>query len=563
MNQAARLYWTVPNAYSLSSQQCYAFVEGSNSATAGSWSGIQGGSLSGSDLIGSASITATAAGTYVYALTCSGVATGSATLVVLPSPTVTVTPSSQSITLGQSINVQVTVAGTPTPTGSVMLTSGNYRSALTGLFEGAATIIVTTPSDLSVGTYTLTATYDPDANSSSRYAVSSGTAQVTVSKAVPTVTVMPASSNITTADSLMVQVKVTGTPTPTGGVTLTSGGYKSAATPLNGGAAQITISAGSLAAGSDTLTATYLGDPLFAPATGTASVNVSAPSFTLSPSPASVSVPQGGTGNTTITVTSVGGFSGTVALSASTLPSGVTGTFAAGSIAGTQVLTLTATASASVTSSPVTVTVTGTSGSVTATTSFSLSITPQPAFTAGSGGTTTMSLAPGATTGNTGTVSVAGTNGFSGTVNLTCAVNTSITGVEDKPTCSLNPTSVVISGSASQTSTLTVNTTAASSGQNDIRKLIWPAHGTALALLVLLWVPRRRCASLAIAGAALLFAFLGLAGCGGGGGNGGGGSGGGSGSGNPGTTAGTYTITVTGTSGSVNATVATITLTVQ
>ena len=51
----------------------------------------------------------------------------------------------------------------------------------------------------------------------------------------------------------------------------------------------------------------------------------SSPSFTLSDSPGSLTITQGGAaGTSTITVTDIGGFSGSVSLAASGLPSGVT-----------------------------------------------------------------------------------------------------------------------------------------------------------------------------------------------------------------------------------------------
>ena len=172
-----------------------------------------------------------------------------------------------------------------------------------------------------------------------------------------------------------------------------------------------------------------------------------------------------------------------------------------------------------------------------------------------------ISIQPGATTGNTATIKVVGTNGFSGTVNLTCAVTTSMASVNDMPTCSLNPTSVTLSGAAAQTSTLTVNTTAASSAVNRMQRLFRPmTGGMALALITLFLVPRRRRNWLAMLGALVLFVSASAIGCGGGGKGGGGGGGGG---GNPGTTPGTYTITVTGASGTINAMIATVTLTVQ
>jgi hypothetical protein len=178
-----------------------------------------------------------------------------------------------------------------------------------------------------------------------------------------------------------------------------------------------------------------------------------------------------------------------------------------------------------------------------------------PGFAPGPGGTTSLMVTPGTTTGNTGTISVAGTNGFSGIVNLTCSVTTRLTGVSDMPTCSLNPTSVTIAGAAAKTSTLTVNTTAASSAENQKRSLFWPsASGAAFAFVLVFVKPRKRKDWVALIGLLLLLVSTGPIACGGSGGGGGG---------NAGTTPGAYTITVTGTSGSLSATVGAVALTVQ
>jgi N-acetylneuraminic acid mutarotase len=76
----------------------------------------------------------------------------------------------------------------------------------------------------------------------------------------PTLTVTPDSFSILPTQSLSVTVAVSGTPTPTGSVTLSGGGYSSAAATLTSGSATIIIPAGSLAVGSDTLTASYTPD---------------------------------------------------------------------------------------------------------------------------------------------------------------------------------------------------------------------------------------------------------------------------------------------------------------
>ncbi|MGC2581631.1 MAG: FG-GAP-like repeat-containing protein [Acidobacteriaceae bacterium] len=192
-----------------------------------------------------------------------------------------------------------------------------------------------------------------------------------------------------------------------------------------------------------------------------------------------------------------------------------------------------------------------------------LTVAAGPAFvpSGASGSDAAITVSPGATTGNTSTISVVGTNGFSGTVKLSCSI--SPTAASDPATCSLSPASVTLSGNTAQTSTLTVTTTGAATSQSRIEKLFWPSTGgTTLALVLLIWVPRRWRGLLAMAGIVVLFASIGAIGCGGGGGGGGGGE-------NAGTSAGSYTVTVTGTgtsmgsSNSVTATVGTVTLVVN
>jgi hypothetical protein len=99
-------------------------------------------------------------------------------------------------------------------------------------------------------------------------------------------------------------------------VTLTSGSYTSTATTLTSGRATINVPAGSLATGTDTLTAAYSGDNNYSTATGDTSVTVTVPSFAVAGN--AVSVSSGATtGNTsTITVTPSGGFTGSVTMTA-------------------------------------------------------------------------------------------------------------------------------------------------------------------------------------------------------------------------------------------------------
>lgn len=97
----------------------------------------------------------------------------------------------------------------------------------------------------------------------------------------PTVTVTPSPASITKTQALSVKVSVkggTGDPTPAGTVKLASGSYVSTATTLTGGSATISVPAGSLAVGTDTLTVTYTpfasSSPTYGAATGKNTVSV-------------------------------------------------------------------------------------------------------------------------------------------------------------------------------------------------------------------------------------------------------------------------------------------------
>ncbi len=383
----------------------------------------------------------------------------------LLTPTVVVTPSSSTIVATQALNVTVTVSGgasNPVPTGSVVLTSGSYSSGGTTLNNGSATINIPAGS-LAVGTDTLTVTYSGDSN----YSTGGGTASVTVTQAVltPTVTVTPSSSTITIAQALNVAVAVSGgdsNPTPTGSVTLSSGSYSSGATTLNDGSATVNIPACSLGVGTDTLTVSYSGDSNYSPASGDASVTVTqAACFTVAGAPMSISVN------------------------------------------------------------------------------------------------------PGATTGNTSTITVTSIGGFSGNVTLTAAITSSPAGAQNLPTFSFSPSSSVnVTPGTPATATLAIFTTAATGA------LAYPvrpgarwyiASATGMMVFALLGIgvglPAQRRSWRMRIGVFVLFVILisGLLACG---------SSGSSGQGNSGTTQGSYTVTVTGTSGTTS-TASTVTLTVQ
>ncbi|MGA7159246.1 MAG: chitobiase/beta-hexosaminidase C-terminal domain-containing protein [Acidobacteriaceae bacterium] len=158
---------------------------------------------------------------------------------------------------------------------------------------------------------------------------------------------------------------------------------------------------------------------------------------------------------------------------------------------------------------------------------------------------TAITLAPGATTGNTSTISLTPWGGFTGVVSLSCTLSPAA--ASDPATCSI-PASATISGATAQTVLLTVNTTSATSSLNRPGTFPWGSvGGTALACMFLFGMParRRKWTSNLLALLMCLFVLGGALGCSGNGG------GAGSGVGNPGTTPGAYVVTVTGTSGTI------------
>jgi len=126
--------------------------------------------------------------------------------------------------------------------------------------------------------------------------------------------------------------------------------------------------ASSVAPGAYTITLTVT----LGAVTGTTTIPIIISGYTISASPANLTVAPGGTGTSTITVADVSGFTGSVTLAASGLPTGVTAAFATNPTTSTSVVTFTAASTAANGTS--TITITGTSGTLSETTTISLTI---------------------------------------------------------------------------------------------------------------------------------------------------------------------------------------------
>ncbi len=176
--------------------------------------------------------------------------------------------------------------------------------------------------------------------------------------------------------------------------------------------------------------------------------NSSTPGFSLSASPASVSVAQGNAGTSTITSTVTGGFDSAISLSATGQPTGVTVSFSPTSITGAGTSTMTLTVASSTVAGTYSIKVTGTSGSTIETTTVSLTVTgTTPNFTI-SASPTSISVAR----SSSGTSKI--TTGISGGFNS--AISLSASGQGSAQTVTFSPSSIAAPGSGTSTMTVKV-----------------------------------------------------------------------------------------------------------
>jgi hypothetical protein len=172
------------------------------------------------------------------------------------------------------------------------------------------------------------------------------------------------------------------------------------------------------------------------------------PSFTLASLPTSLAVTQGSNATDTVSVTPVNGFSGSVTLAASGLPSGVTASFATNPTTGSSVVTFAASSTAATGTS--TVTINGVSGSTKASTTVALTVNAK--VTSGfslSPSASSLSVKQGAS--GTDTIAVTDIGGFTG------AVSFAATGLPSGVTASFSPAS----STSSSVLTLAASSTAA------------------------------------------------------------------------------------------------------
>jgi hypothetical protein len=177
------------------------------------------------------------------------------------------------------------------------------------------------------------------------------------------------------------------------------------------------------------------------PPTRTITVNP-APDFSISASPSSQSTVQAGNASYTVSVSALNGFTDTVNLSVSGLPSGASASFLPTSVTGSGSSALTVTTSASTPVGSYTLTITGASATLSHSVNVTLNVNSTGDF-ALSASPTTLQISRGGS--GSDTVTVSALQGFTGTVSL------NLTGLPARTSASWNPSTVTGSGSSALT----------------------------------------------------------------------------------------------------------------
>ncbi|MHB1023837.1 MAG: virginiamycin B lyase family protein [Acidobacteriaceae bacterium] len=179
------------------------------------------------------------------------------------------------------------------------------------------------------GTQTLSVTFTP--TDTAQYTTKTTTVSLTVNQAPSTVTMASSAASVTAGKN----VTFTATVSSSAGIPTGSVSFLDATTVLGTSTVDAqgvaTYSTSALSVGTHSITANYTGDNNFAvsasaPFTQTIVAPV-APDYSLGINPTTLTIKQGLTGTATLTITPVGGFTGTFSFSCSGLPAYSTCTF--------------------------------------------------------------------------------------------------------------------------------------------------------------------------------------------------------------------------------------------
>ena len=305
---------------------------------------------------------------------------------VAPDFTLTATPASQTVVQGNSTTYTATVTAVGGFNGTVTFSATGLPTGASASFNptsvntsGSSTMTVTTLSTTPTGTFTLTIT------GTSGSTVHSTTVSLVVNApAAPdfSISATPASQTVVQGNSTTYTATITALNGFTGTVTFSATGLPTGAsasfnpTSVNtSGSSTLTITTASTTpTGTSTITITGTSGSTVHSTTVTLVVN-SAADFSISVSPTTLTIARGSRASTTVTITALGGFTGTITLSISGVPSGTQTRFSTTTITNSGTSTLTVGPSSTAPTGTFTLTITGTSGTLVHSTTLTLVIT--------------------------------------------------------------------------------------------------------------------------------------------------------------------------------------------
>jgi uncharacterized membrane protein len=321
------------------------------------------------------------------------VSSGVTSLTASSRSTSTAITCNSSVLAGQAATCTTTVtdtsgSGSIAPFGIVSFTqtgtSGSFSSStcyLYGTGTSASCNVSFTPA--ASGTSNINAVFAGDqvhggSSTASPATINSSkrTSAVTVSCNSPIAMGQPATCTVTATDTSSSGTAIT----PTGTVSLSStgsGSLSATSCTLSGGSCSVSFTGS--AVGTATVNGTYVGDAAHTGSSSTASsITIAAPlpDFSLNSNPSSLTIIQGSSATTTITLTAQNGFSGTASLSA-TAPNGITVTFNPASVGPSQGSTITITIGNTLAAGSYTVTIAAVSGSNSHQTTISVAVNSQ------------------------------------------------------------------------------------------------------------------------------------------------------------------------------------------
>lgn len=259
--------------------------------------------------------------------------------VTLIASTLTVTPSANPSPALSPVTFSATLLGGSAPLSGASVALSIDNTAVATITTNAQGVASYSASGLSVGQHTVSATFA----GSGSYAGAQSAAVTEQVQANLTTTTLSASPNpVQQGQPLTVSVAVSatqGTAAPTGTVELLQGTTQlgtATLTPSNSGVlSTATISLSSLPAGSDSIQVNYTpaDDNFMASSSSLSTVTVDVPDFSIAANPTSLSVESGQSDSSTITITSLGLFAGSVQISCGTsLPQYLSCSFTQGTL---------------------------------------------------------------------------------------------------------------------------------------------------------------------------------------------------------------------------------------